>query len=577
MKRQLLMTCVVAMIAAAGADVVTTQTLELKYGWNAVYVEVSPLVPLDEVFADWPVESVGFYDPVSFLATRQFDTGEAGDDPSSGPVAEWVRGMPLASNADHIPPGTVALAFSTNAEPTAVSVTGVPAAPRVTWHVTGTNDVFNFVGFSLHDGASVYPADYLAGFNGDILKGGIYKIGGRTPGESPKIVNAYSEKVRDGDVRLVASSVQGSWSGALFVSPMNGPDFGTAGTKATVSVRNDGGSSRTVAVDFLEDTAWCAIALPRGALHLRDADVAATNAAWSAFPLSGARIAEKRLEADETWKLELGLDRSKLAFAAKGTPFGALLRVTDVDGGSAMRVDIPLSGAASGESAAATAWPAGLWVADVAFNKVLRPGAPAATATGGRAKVRLLVHIDGEGKVRLLQRVVVAGTEDESGTLRYRLYVGKAQVPPAASVAMRISAVTLPTETPVIEAEGGGSFAGGGLSFAFTVAGDGPTSLLRHPFHPQHDGLRWDFTTSTPSGDDFQNYVSEVKPETFSVSCHISLALDLDGGEAAWNPEGEKAGTCRWTFSGLMRQGDVEISGPMTIKRVSPYAEIVFE
>lgn len=123
----------------------------------------------------------------------------------------------------------------------------------------------------------------------------------------------------------------------------------------------------------------------------------------------------------------------------------------------------------------------------------------------------------------------------------------------------------------------GSSLSASGATFSFVVAGDGATSLLRHPLHPQHDGLRWDFTTPAPSGDDFSNYVSEVKPETFSVSCRIALTLDLNGGEALWNPENTKSGTCRWTFSNLMRQGDITISGPMTIKRVSPLAEIVLE
>ena len=68
-----------------------------------------------------------------------------------------------------------------------------------------------------------------------------------------------------------------------------------------------------------------------------------------------------------------------------------------------------------------------------------------------------------------------------------------------------------------------------------------------------------------------------MKPETFSVTCRIDLALDMDGGEAAWNPEGTKTGTCRWTFSNLMRQGDITLSGPMTVKRVSPLAELVLE
>ena len=176
--------------------------------------------------------------------------------------------------------------------------------------------------------------------------------------------------------------------------------------------------------------------------------------------------------------------------------------------------------------------------------------------------------------MRLLQRVVTAGEIAADGTYTYRLYAGSAVVPTTATMVTRISAVCLPTETPVIEAAGESDSV---IAFSFTVAADGATSILRHPLHPQHDGLRWDFSTPAPSGDDFQNYKGDVKPETFSVGNRIEMSFGLNGGEAAWNPEDTKSGTCRWTFSGLMRQGNIVLSGPMTVKRVSSVAEIVLE
>ena len=574
-----------AFATAARAEVTLTQNINLSIGWNAVYIEVSPTQPLDEVFADWPVDKVGFYDPASFLATRQF--GDGSKALSMKPVATWFRNYPEASDTERIPAGSVALAFNTNDAPTAVSVTGVPAAPRLTWHVTDTNEVLNFVGFSMQTGAKVLPTDYLEGFDGDFSKGLLYRIGGGYETESPTISAIYSnKKVSDGDVLLAASSAQSDWSGALFVSPMNGIDFGTEGVRATLSIRNDGGAPRTVALALMHAQnvgrpygSWGAIELPDAAVKMRDAAVALTNAAWNAIePAATTRVfATKTLEADETWKLDFGLDRSALPAAEKGADFGALIRVTDVDGVSRMRVDVPFVGASSGTDTAATAWPGGLWVADVAFSRIRPPGATVETETGGAAKVRLPLHVAGDGTIRLLQRVVAAGETAADGTYTYRLYAGSATVPTTATAVMRISSVVLPTELPVIEANAGATLSTGNATFSFTVAGDGATSLLRHPLHPQHDGLRWDFSTKTPPGDDFANYKGDVKPETFSVSCRIELLLDLDGGEAAWNPENAKSGTCRWTFSNLMRQGDIILLGPMTLKRVSPLSEIVLE
>ena len=566
-----------AAMFAARADVTVTQTLTLYSGWNAVYLEVSPTVPLGEVFADWPVKSVGFYDPASFLATRQFSQDWDSQGVSMKPIATWHRDYPEASSLERIPAGTVCLVFNTNGARTVVSVTGVPAAPRMTWHVTDTNEVYNFVGFSLQAGASIFPRDYLKGFDGNVLKGGYFSLSGTDPDQAPEILPIYqSEKVLDGDVLLVASDRQSDWSGALYVSPMNGLDFGSDQSLATLSVRNDGEDGRTVAVDMVCDPAYGEVSLPRSAVHIRDAAVALTNAAWTALSDVESAVARKWLAAGETWRIEFGLDRAAFDTGARGRKFGALLRVTDVDGASKMRVDVPLVGTTSGESATSRMWPGGLWVADVAFNRIVAPGSPAETETGGTAKLRLPIHIDASGKVRLLQRVVSAGEVVADGMYAYRLYAGTATVPTTANVAMRISAVCLPTELPVVESTGG-TFSTNGVTFAFTVAGDGATSLLRHPLHPQHDGLRWDFKTPAPSGDEFSNYKGDVKPETFSVQNEINLMFNLNGGEAAWNAEQAKGGTCRWKLTNLMRQGPITLVGDMTIKRVSPQTELVLE
>lgn len=573
-----------AMGAAARGQVTLLQDITLNYGWNAVYLEVAPLATPDDVFAAWPVDKVGLYDPAAFLPSRQF--GERGAESfgiSLNPIATWYRDYPEASDAASIPAGTVALAFSTNDAATTLRIRGVPAAPRATWHVTGAKSPYNCFGVSLQHGATGSAPDYLEGFPGNVRME-YYRFSGKRTNAAPTLSRVYpSTAIEDGAVLLVPSSVISDWSGVLYVSPMDGLEFGQEGTMATLKVRNDGAAARTAAVDLLRPSdvgqtgVWGQFELPDAAVKMRDSG-AGTNAAWrAALGNSGRRVAAKRLEPGETWELEFGLDRTALPSAVKGDSFGALLRITDVDGPSKMRVDVPFQGEAAGTDAERTAWPCGLWVADVAFDRVRGPGDAAETETGGTAKVRLPIHIDTNGTIRLLQRVVAAGTTDSEGTWTYRLYAGKAEIPGTASEAMRISAVTLPTETPIIEAENGSGLLDGGLAFAFTVAEDGATSLLRHPLHPQHDGLRWDFSTPAPSGDDFANYKGDIKPETFSVGCRIELEFSLQGDEAAWNPENSKSGTCKWAFSGLMRQGEVVLSGPMVIKRVSPIGEIVVE
>ena len=567
--------CVFPLVAGAVAPY-TTQSLSLVQGWNAVYVEVAPDAAADDLFADWPVDHVGLYDPASFLATRQFGADWDSEGLTGSSMALWKRGFPEASSLSRVPAGSVLVTYCTN-ESHSVTIRGVPAAPRTTWHVSGTNAVYNFFGFSTTQQTDI--SAYLEGSPCEGVKSRVYyRIVGDNldAGPGPLEVRTWNSKVSDGDVLLLPSDDLSDWSGVLFVSPMNGIDFGQNGVKATLTVRNDGKSPRTVSV-ALEQAANAAELQLSGTLplclHVRDADVARTNAAWSAALSGYGPVAKKELAPDETWRLEFGLDRTAFSSLVKGLSFGALLRITE-DGDSHAKVVVPLAGETSGVVMPDAALPVGLWVADVQFDHVLAPGSTVGTETGGAAKLRLPIHIDANGKVRLLQRVVTAGEIAADGTYTYRLYAGSAVVPTTATMVTRISAVCLPTETPVIEAAGESDSV---IAFSFAVAADGATSILRHPLHPQHDGLRWDFSTPAPSGDDFQNYKGDVKPETFSVGNRIEMSFGLNGGEAAWNPEGTKSGTCRWTFSGLMRQGNIVLSGPMTVKRVSSVAEIVLE
>lgn len=567
--------CVFPLVAGAVAPY-TTQSLSLVQGWNAVYVEVAPDATADDLFADWPVDHVGLYDPASFLATRQFGADWDSEGLTGSSMALWKRGFPEASSLSRVPAGSVLVTYCTN-ESHSVTIRGVPAAPRTTWHVSGTNAVYNFFGFSTTQQTDI--SAYLEGSPCEGVKSrAYYRIVGDNLDAGPGLleVRTWNSKVSDGDVLLLPSDDLSDWSGVLFVSPMNGIDFGQNGVKATLTVRNDGKSPRTVSV-ALEQAANAAELQLSGTLplclHVRDADVARTNAAWSAALSGYGPVTKKELAPDETWRLEFGLDRTAFSSLVKGLSFGALLRITE-DGDSHAKVVVPLAGETSGVVVPDAALPVGLWVADVQFDHVLAPGSTVGTETGGAAKLRLPIHIDANGKVRLLQRVVTAGEIAADGTYTYRLYAGSAVVPTTATMVTRISAVCLPTETPVIEAAGESDSV---IAFSFTVAADGATSILRHPLHPQHDGLRWDFSTPAPSGDDFQNYKGDVKPETFSVGNRIEMSFGLNGGEAAWNPEDTKSGTCRWTFSGLMRQGNIVLSGPMTVKRVSSVAEIVLE
>ena len=556
------------------------QPIELARGWNAVYIEVSPEASPDALFANWPVDSVGVYDPAAFLSTRQFSATTDTQGIGTSPIAMWRRGIPDASPVSRIPAGVVCIAFNTGGV-FRTTLIGVPAAPRTTWHVTDDNTVYNFFGFSVQGGATVKPDDYLAGFSGAAGTGRTcWMIGGLSRGASPTLVRGNTgTAVADGAVLLLPSSEVSDWSGALHVSPMDGLDFGTNATRRTLEIRNDGAAPRTVSLEINRAVAElsASFSFDPTLVHWRDADIALTNATWNA--LSGfGEIAHKTLGIGETWRIQIGLDRAALPSGlVKGTPFGALLTARDIDGGSKMKAVVPIRAAVGGTGDDAT-WPAGLWVADVALKTVDFSTAENPAPAGCQLKLRLLVHVAADGTIRLLQRVIAAGEADADGTLTYRLYAGPAEPPATATQALRISSAVLPTEKPVIAATTSSlTSLFGFATFSFTIEANGATSLLRHPYHPQHDGLRWDFSTSAPPGDNLDNYKGEVKPELFSVKNSILLMLDFAEGAARWDPQETVTGTCAWSFEGLRHEGNLVASGPMTLRRVSQITELILE
>lgn len=112
-------------------------------------------------------------------------------------------------------------------------------------------------------------------------------------------------------------------------------------------------------------------------------------------------------------------------------------------------------------------------------------------------------------------------------------------------------------------------------NWAVSAAGD-RSNPFRHAYHPDHDGLLWDFSTPAPSGDVWSNYVSTVKPETFSVSNVLTLTWSDDASAIAiWDPSNKLEGTCRWSLTGLRRQAAINVDGTFVMQRVCTAGAII--
>lgn len=556
--------CVLALLAGTG-PVKVAQTVKLKAGqWNLFHLSVQPTVGADEFFADWPVDTVGMYDADSFRLLQQYSGAYSTEGAVRGAMRKWVRGDSGASDIGQLMANTVYMCRPfNNAE---IKVYGLPRAARIMWHPSSTNLPANFVGVSLQDGVKVRLEDYFRGCDADVTE--MRKVGGTAEaGPTDQIV--FGElQAADGDAFAIDCKNVSDWSGAVHVSPVDGVDFGKNGTRGSVVVRNDGRDERTVEMRIVASANEGGVAMPtlRGdCFHVRERSVVSDG--WHL--LAAETVMTKKLAAGARWELDFAFDRVKTAAVAAGETLGGVLEFRDVDGGSGMVTRVPLQATADGGEWALSSWPKGLWIAEVEFDRVsqqvrkntMKHG----VKSGGSMKVRLPMYVAGAGSAPvLLQRVTMAEVGGSN-----RLFGASAAMPAGAKIVRRISSVHLPTDVNscVYADDSEPAVFGSNAAFSFTVGERSRVNPFYHAQHPMHDGLDADWKDNLPSGDVPANWNAAVKPELFSITNRIHLVWK-DNDAAAWNPAETLSGECTWTLGGLVIDGEVQMQGEFTMKRV---------
>ena len=537
---------------ASATGVKMKHDIVLKGGWNAFYLPVETGLTADQLFGGWPTDMVACYAPEAYLLTKQFD--QTPDDSTQGSISPrykvWVRG---GSNRTTLlaPPGdAVYIVNITNAAGFRASVFGEPRAMRNVWHPTGDGKApVNYLGISTDGASADLTADgYLMGLDTGWINR--WTVGGRATAEKPTLtpVTQKTGPVANG-VAVAMDAIRASeWSGPLFVSPALGIDLGTNATKGVLSVRNDAGTNRLVQVRFFGGTYDPAMANPPTFPPILSFEEG-QDTAWKTNVEAGV-IATRELAAGQTLTLRLAVDRTRSPFAGTpvGTEFGGVLEVTDVstDRCTHFRTAVPFSALSDGGAYAQTQWPKGLWRTELSLGAVSRyavegkaPTAP--TPAGAAMNLRLLLHVDANGDMNLVPRVRLGGR--------------------------RISAAALPPDRAAIP--GGRTGFGKRATFAWTVGIDSKVNPFRHARHPDHDGLLADFKSAAPSGDYFENYNQDVKPELFSVSNTVTLAWKEVGTAAPWSPEETLTGDCEWRLHGLRHEGEIVTGGTFTMQRIS--------
>ena len=535
MRKRLTLPIIALSFVAAGQQI--EQTVTLSNGWNAVYVSVAPSATADEVFADWPVWSVSAYNPQSFLSTASTAGGKTGETVVNAPYWIWSREAGEANTLRALAADTVLCCYSTNPAPFTATLRGTPSAPRLVWHTSQTGDsaTLNAVGVRL--GGSVKMSDWLAG--GPAVAGGmIYRIAG-TNEASPAFITPSGftgnkpVMVRDGEVLFVPGAEASDWSGPLYVMPRAGIDFGTEGMVDELSVRNDGEEEKTVRITYIDSVDG----MPRPELLYKESFGETAASAWQVLSNALTRV----LATGETWRVALALDRSRPA--GTEAAIGGILRIEE-QGGTQSLAWLPVS---AKDVKPVSTWPQGLWMANLTLSQVSYYKADAnrtdGVPAGGRMKLRVYVRVDADGTAHLLQRVTVKGT--------------------------RLSSAALPVDLPDTPATGGAfGVAGDPLAFAYTIGANSPSNPFRHALHPLFDNKQMDFKTPAPDGDNVTNYVGSVKPELFSIGGNVEFSFE-ESAATAWTPAEKLFGTCKWSYTGVRRDGPVVAEGSFTMLRIA--------
>ena len=546
------------------------ETMTLAKGWNAIYLESTPTnAACADFFADAPVARVASYYSDAYSSTRQL--ADDGTEITQKPISYhvWVPGDELASTMTALVGGRVYMVYATNAW--SKTFFGVPSAPRQTWRATsGDTGFMNLVGVSAEPDASIALKSYFGEGPFGTASGIAYQIGG-TKTAAPTFLSlglASSPKVHGGKAYALTATKDDSWPGVIGVQS-DSVSFGADANYASITVKNCGTTNHTFRFTMVRSDDWEAAGeeLPPISRTL---------------PRVDAISAQQYTNIDESvsWTVTLApnentdqvfcLDRSRLE---AGKEYGAILVIEDL-GASKMRVRLPIAVAAA--PADTVAYPVGLWIGEIALTQVtwIDDTNSIPVKAGGTLKMSVMMHVDTNGTCRLLQRV--AAGMDTNGTAR--LFKELANVPAEIEAPKRFSTVMMSVDTPVVAAAGGSAF-GDEADFTWTIAPTARDNPFRHAWHPDHDGKKADYQGEAPSGDDFANYASPIKPELWSISNRLFFSWHEQGIHSQpinfeYNASETTSGVVTWEVTGLIANKPIKSEGTFTLKRAVKAAEL---
>jgi len=404
----------------------TNQTIVLRPGWNAIFLELQPEPrECDALFEGVPVESVWAWN-------RRFTPVQFIQDPADliPGQPDWLTYLPPSHSAR----ATMNLftlqgnqAYLIKLPDTAAQVSwtysGRPVVRRMEW----LSDAFNFTGFHVEPVNAPTFQTFFAASPAHVGQR-VYRL---INGLWTLVVSPASTRLARGEAYWIFCRGQSTYAGPLGIEVEQGDglDYGRILTEQTVTFRNQSAATHTITLRALgsasppsSDPPALAGAVPLNYFHFSLAENQ-LDVRWIPLPPQLSMV----LGPGQEWTLRLEAQRAAMA------PFTPPPGVTDslyqglievADGaGTRLLVGVTARGlqtfgsdpsllrtAGLNEGPLAPHPRAGLWVGSAAINKVNQParvaapGTPLPTST--EFHFRLLIHVDDNGQARLLQKVI---------------------------------------------------------------------------------------------------------------------------------------------------------------------------
>ena len=538
-----------------------TQTITLANGWNAIYLEVTPDDPSPEAFmAAFPtVERIGCYLQDGDEQLRQVpDDGMAHAGAELSFYVATRGGAAAGQTLGALVGGSCYLIYTTGAA--TGSVRGVPALPRMRWRDTSETGVLApIVGVSVPEGVQVAASKY---FGEGPFGGTLYTVAGTDP-SAPAFLPIPAQRkpqVAGGQAYGVSSTRTCDWPGVIDVDGLSFGDalvFGAASSEESFTVRNAGTKERTLRIELVNSADPAETPPP-----LLFFDATATNGNyWVPFTPQDITLA-----ADATRTIYLAVDREQVQGPATNM---AVIAVSDLDGGTQMRVRFPVVAVTlEGGEGAGEAWPNGIWIGKVVLDKVSFGTNGVPLTAGGAVSATVLMRIAKDNsQATLLQRLVISNAVGEDGKPVAKLSFDH---PGGTGEVRRVSCVLMdPAQREVDATSYSTKDDKAKATFKFTIGEDSPVNPFRHTWHPDHDGLISP-DVRAPSGDDPTNYSRPQKPELWSVT----NTVEFDWTDMKRTPDAITGGTVKWTLDGLRAKTPIVCSGAFVLQRMCANTEI---